>query len=193
MNARRLRVLLFALGFVPPFGIAVWLYPRILPTYQRAVLAAVNTCLGILSPVTEVRTLLTGRWEILVYRTHAESGVAYTLGSAHTGLLAFFQLVVLSALLVATPVGVKERFRLLACGIGLMFCFHVLCVAGCAYGIALIDNPRNAVAQSLPIVLGPFASGLAVVVWGLLTWRYWLAPIDLVATKDRKRATEPHR
>jgi hypothetical protein len=150
------------------------------------VLAAVNAFLASLSPVAEVRTLVTGRWEILVYAPHGDSGVAYTLGSANTGALAFFQLVVLSALLLATPVGVKERLRLLAGGIGLMFFFHVLCVAGCVYGIALIGNPRNFVAQSLPIVLGPFASGLAVVVWGLLTWRYWLAPIDLVAIRDPK-------
>ncbi len=175
MNLQRRRVLAFALAFIPPFVVAVWLYPSILPTYQRAVLASVNSFLAILSPVAEIRAVLAGRWQILVHRPNASGIVTYTLGSANIGLLTFFQLVVLSALLLATPVKLKERLRLFAYGIGVMFVFHLLCIAGCAYGMALIDNSKNVTFRSLPIILGPFASGLAVIVWSLLTWRYWLA------------------
>ena len=59
-----------------------------------------------------------------------------------------------------------------------MFALHVVCVAGCAYGMALIADPKSAVFRSLPIVLGPFASGLAVAVWAILTWRFWLGTFE---------------
>lgn len=174
MSPRARKVLAFALGFVPPFVIAVLLYPWILPGYQRAVLAVVNACLSLLPPVAEVRAVGAGRWDILVHSWHAKRVVTYGLKSPNIGLLTFSQVVVVSALLLATPVNVKERLRLFALGVVLMFCLHVLCVAGCAYGMALIDDSKNVVFRSLPIILGPFASGLAVVVWGVLTWSYWL-------------------
>lgn len=176
MSLQQRRVLVFALGFFPPFVVAACMYQSILPTYQGMVLAVVNAFLGLLSPTAEVHAVLTGRWQILVHRAHVEAAATYTLGSANIGLLTFFQLVVVSALLLATPVRLTERLRLLVCGIGLMFCLHVLCVAGCAYGMAVVGKPASPVFRSLPIILGPFASGLAVVAWSLLTWRYWLAP-----------------
>ncbi len=189
MNLRRREILIFALGFIPPLVVAVLLYPTILPAYQRAVLATVNMSLKLLSPLAEVRAVLTGRWQILVHSAHAGRVMTYTLGSANIGLLTFFQLVVLSALLLATPVKIKERLRLLACGIGLMFCLHVLCVAGCAYGMALIDNSKSVIFRSLPIVLGPFASGLAVVAWSVLTWRYWLASSEPATRRNVRTNT----
>jgi hypothetical protein len=180
-------VLAFVLGFVPPFVIAVLLYPRILPVYQRAVLAVTNAFLAMLSPAAEVRAVRSGRWEILVDSWHAKRVVTYALQSPNIGLLAFFQVVVLSALLLATPVGVKARLRLLAYGVGLMFILHVACIAGCGYGMALIDDSKSVVFRSLPMILGPFASGLAVVVWGFLTWSYWLGPIEQPAVRPRNR------
>lgn len=168
MTSHRRRIASFALGLIPPFIAGVWLYPRILPGYQRAVLSAANATLAFLSPVAAVRAVPGGRWQILA------GPASYTLGVANIGLLAFFQLVAVSALLLATPVRVRERLRLFALGVLLMFGLHVVCVAGCAYGMALISDPKSAVFRSLPIVLGPFASGLAVAVWAILTWRFWL-------------------
>jgi len=185
MILRPRSVWIFALGFVPPFMVAVWLYPSVLPGYQRAVFAAVNSILGVLSPLAEVRADLTGQWRILVHRPPTDHVVTYALRNANIGLLTFFQQVVLSALLLATPVGLKQRLRLLASGVGVMFCLHVSCVAGCAYGMAFIDNAKSPVFRSLPIILGPFASGLAVVAWSTLTWRYWLAPMAPATTSKR--------
>lgn len=175
MRPHHRRLAFFASGFIPLLVGAAWLYPSILPPYQRVVLGTVNAVLATLSPVAEVRAVLEGRWQVLVHRVHTGRIATYTLGGTNIGLSTFFQLVVLAALLLATPVSLKERLRLLCRGIGLMFAFHVLCVAGCAYGMALVDDSKSAVFRSLPIILGPFASGLAAVVWSLLTWRYWLA------------------
>lgn len=181
MTAERRRILRFALAFLPAFVAAACLYPLILPAYQRGVFAAVNTLLSSLNPVSEIRAVPAGQWQVLVHRAEAARVATYTLKSDNLALLSFFQLAMLSALLLATPVRVRERLRLWVSGIGLMFGLHVLCVAGCVYGMALVDNPKGLIFKSLPIILGPFASGLAVAAWGLLTWKYWLTPLELVA------------
>ena len=178
MTPHRRRIVRFALGLIPPFIVAVALYPRILPVYQRTVLLVANAVLAILSPVAEVRAAPSARWQILVHATSTSRPATYTLGIANIGMLAFFQLVAVSALLLATPVRARERLRLFALGVLLMFGLHVLCVAGCAYGMALISDPKSVVFRSLPIVLGPFASGLAVAVWAVLTWRFWLGSFE---------------
>src|SRR5260221_2291559 len=158
MTEERRRVLRFALAFLPAFVIAACLYPAILPAYQQGVFATVNTLLASLTPLSEIRAVLAGQWQILVHRAHGGRVVSYTLASENLGLLSFFQLVTLSALLLATPVKARERVRLCALGIGLMYVLHVLCVAGCAYGMALVDNPKRLGFKSLPIILCPFAS-----------------------------------
>jgi hypothetical protein len=177
MKRRAHRVAAFALGFFPPFAIAVWLYPTILPLYQRVVLGAVNAILSSLSPLAEVRAVAAERWEFLIHRGSAVGVATYAApGGENVGLLTFFHLVVLSAMLLATPLGLIQRLRLWAIGVGLMLGAHVFCVAGCAYGLAVIGDPGRFLFQALPILVGPLATASAIVIWGSLTWRYWLAP-----------------
>jgi len=195
MNRRRRSILVFALQFVPPFVIAVLLYPFILPAYQRAVLATANTVLAWLSPHGEIHAVPSGTWQVLVHGPSQRHPGTYLLKSANIGLLTFFQLVVLSALLLATPARWPQRLRLLSCGIAVMFGLHTLCVSGCVYGMAVIDDARSLTFRSLPIVLGPFASGLAVVVWIALTWPYWRAALTttVVTTAIAPRASDYSR
>lgn len=168
------RVFSFALGFFPPFLILVWIYPKILPVYQHAVLLASNGCLALVTPRSHVRIAPRDRWQVLVERPNSAHWASYDIGNV--SLLTFLGLIVVIPLLLATPVRLLERLRLLAFGIPLIVLVHVASVTVCTYLIGFIDDPKSYVMRSLPASLGPFGVGFAVLVWGLLTWRYWLAP-----------------
>lgn len=181
MNLDRRKVVLFGLQFIPPFVLLACVYSWIRPVYQAMVLGAANALLSRLAPLTEVRILQDGVWRVQLTRPDLEA--SFHIGGNEHSLVLFLSLLILPPLLLATPVRVGERLRLLTLGVVLLFVAHVVSVSACVYGMGLVNDPNSFVFRSLPKVLRLSSQGIAVSLWGLLTWRYWLPRVDAAGSQ----------
>ena len=171
MNPGQRRALLFGAQFLPAFAVLLFLYSWILPPYESAVVGCANAILSRLSPVTALHVEAGGRWRVHLERPDLEAN--FGIGSEHHATLLFLNLIVLPALLAATPVGARTRLRLVVTGIAILFALHVVFVAGCVYGMGVLNDPKSLVFRSLPRILRLSGQGLTVGLWGALTWRFW--------------------
>ena len=162
---------MFGAQFLPVFAGLLLIYSWILPPYESGVVACANSALGYLSPLASIRVMSVGRWR--VHMETPELAADFTVGGDHHATLLFLNLIILPALLFATPARLMARLRLVAMGVALLFVLHVLTVAGCVYGMSVINEPKSLVFRSLPRILRLSGQGLAIALWGALTWRYW--------------------
>ena len=185
MSPQRRRILLFAAQFLLVFSALATLYSRVLPVYEKLVISVANFLLANLSPLARIVLEPSGQWHADL--EHGARKWSVGIGSSeHAGLL-FLNLIILPALLLATPVRTRERIRLLGKGLTLLVGIHVLSVSACVYGLGLLEHPGGFLGSSLPSALRLGAQGVSIALWGLLTWRYWF-PDTLSATKGARRA-----
>jgi hypothetical protein len=166
------RVLRFSRDFLAAFVVLVVLYPWMLRSYERMVLGTANAVLAFLAPEAQIRIASDARWMVDVLSANPHWG--FTLGTARLGLLIYINLILLPALLVATPIRFRERLGLLARGVPILFGVHVASLIVCVHGMSCVcHDPASGTCQNLPGILTPGGQGMAVIVWGFLTWRYW--------------------
>ena len=174
-------------GFVARFvvvvvaGAALW--PWVVPPWQRAVAAVANP---LLAPTTRI-VLPAGGGQSYLHRRGAGDEVE-TVGFDRTGLaLQTLGLVLLPALMLATPPALRRRLGLLAPGLVLLFAVQVAAalawapVARCLNGDP--DDPWCGWAFGLLVASGQLS---AVAIWGAATWRSWIAAA-LPPSRDTKR------
>jgi hypothetical protein len=179
LNARKL--LLFSVQFVVFFLLLLWLYPKILPLYNQFALGLANTVLSGLTPPMRVEAAPDKSW-----RVHLLSGrPLFTLEADYLNLI-YLNLVLLPALLLATPVCFLQRLKLLSLGLLLLLGVHA------ASAIAIVHSevcqhydPSNLGCNWLEEVFATGGQLFSVVLWGLLTWRYWFP--KPVVTNERVR------
>jgi hypothetical protein len=166
------KVLLFGVSFIPLFVLFLWLYPNALPTYERVVIAVANPCLGRLSPPLEVEVNAQG--DIDAYALMYGGQRQPIFGQSYRPQVIYVNLVLLPALLLATPVEIRRRFQWLVLGLSLLFILHVLTMIVLLQSYQCLQRDPSSfpcfTVHGLALTSGQV---MAVVAWALLTWSYW--------------------
>ncbi len=177
MKPGLVRVLKFAASFVPLFAFSIVVYIQVLPSYERLVLATANRVLALFTPPTSLERPPDSGWVAYVAAAAAtpNSPRRLTAWPEFTRHLVFLSLALLPALLLATPAPWRTRPLLVAFGLVLLWIVHAMTLVVLVRGkLCLLGNPGSfACLWMLRLAL---ASGQisAAVLWGLLTWRWWI-------------------
>jgi hypothetical protein len=161
----------FLLWLVPLFVLFLWLYPRLAPMWARWVLLGANAGYRACSVPLELGTERGG--EALASYVALPSGGSEVIVTEHPENV-FLGLILVPALLLATPIDLRGRWRLFLAGVALLYLVHVLCIAVLFYELLRLRQGHS----------GPFSDWLfasilmsgqigSVVVWALLAGPYW--------------------
>ena len=171
MNPSLRKVLLFGVQFLPIFAVFLWLYPEVVPEYQRVVVTCANVVLDNLNPSMSIHINPQGGWE---FALSGPAGRAFKAGIGDL-TLAYLNLALLPALLLATPVAWRQRLQMLGWGCLLLFALHVLsAVVIVRVTLCLHYDRENLFCKSLLVLFATGGQVFGVALWALLTWRYWL-------------------
>lgn len=174
MNARGRDVLWFAGRFLLVFAVCLWLYPKVLPLYERVVLGAANQWLRAVSSPMMLGHHPQGHITGAVLRPDGQLQNV-PVGTSYRPEAAFAQLPLFAALLLATPM--KPRSLLLRglLGLLLVFSLHVLATL-------VVFHARHGLQVDPHSLWSAWLGALALTsgqigvfgIWALLTWSYWI-------------------
>jgi len=171
MNPSFRKVFLFGLQFLPFFAVFLWLYPKVVPGYQWVVVKFANTVLDSLNPSMSIHINEQGGWD---FTLAGPAGRGFDAGIGNL-TLAYLNLALLPALLLATPVKWRQRLRMLGWGGLLLFVLHGLAaVVIVRVTLCLHYDRENVFCKSLLVLFATGGQVFGVALWALLTWRYWL-------------------
>jgi hypothetical protein len=117
--------------------------------------------------------------ERIVFRFADGVTLRTRIATEHVLDAVYLSLALLPALLLATPMRLGARLRLLGLGLLLLLACHVLTTLGLASSlrcVALRDQGLSCRFVAQNVKIGGQVS--AALLWALLTWRYWLAPAE---------------
>jgi hypothetical protein len=173
VNPARRSILRFGLAFLLLFPLCLWLYAGVAAHYRAGVLRAVNLVLERREPPVRIAEGDDGVWRTST-RPWGELPVELPLYQVEPGSLhlLFVNLALLPALLLATPVSLGRRLRLLALGLGLAYVCHVATVLGLASVPEGGDSRLGRALLRRLLETGGQSAGFLQ--WGILTWRIWL-------------------
>jgi len=169
------RIGAFALQFLPVFALLVALFPWTAPAWRAALRAGATPILAGFRPPTHIAVTPEGAWRYVdVNRAGQE---LETLFLDHDGLtLQSLNLVLLPALLLATPGAPKRRLARLGLGLALLFALQLAgVVAWGPVGRCLTRRPGDRVCATLFYGMISGGQALSFAIWGLLGWRAWLS------------------
>lgn len=173
MTPRFRDVLAFGLGFLPVFLVLLWLYPHVLPVYERAVLGLANAWLGAGTSPLYVEARPDGALEL--YSVAGTERRRLTREPFQRPYAVFLSLALLPALLLATPVRVAVRARLMLLGLLLLYALHVVVVIALLRAqLCLAADPGSRVCTWVMALTVTSGQTGAVTLWALLSWRYWM-------------------
>jgi hypothetical protein len=173
MKPLRHRALSFALQFVPLFVVTLLAYTFIVPGYQKLVLGTSNAITEQLSPRMRIDVKDDGGWQLFV-RSDRGRPKPRTQWDAFVPHLVLLGLAVLPALLLATPVPIPTRLKMLGIALPLLFLTQVASVTLLVWGTQCLREAPGTF-YCLWILRVVYTSGQisAAVLWALLTWRFW--------------------
>lgn len=175
MQLSRRKVVLFGLYFLPLLAVLAMLYPRILPGYHDFLLGAANPFARSFSPPLQIEKAEEGAWRIFRLEPGGEQKRVFSIPGKSLEQI-HMSLILLPALLLATPVGIRSRLGLLAAGLGLLVLLqvasHLLFVW--AWVQYQDTDPQNPFYKLIVVSHSTAGQVYPVVLWGLITWRYWL-------------------
>ena len=176
MQPRLRRSVVFAETFVHLFLVLLWLYPKALPVYQRTTTGAANPVLRAMGPPYEIALDAEGNWIASRVMDDGTREPHYRAAASDRHLL-YLNLALLPALLLATPIDLVSRLRLLGWGVVLLFAFHVAMEISLLRVARCLDlDPGNRLCAWVWANLRIAGQSFAVLQWSLLTWRHWLPP-----------------
>lgn len=174
MKADLRRVLGFALRFVPIFLVLLGIYLKALPWYRPIPEGVANSIMELQSPPTRIESSTQRGWRAYVRDPHDQR--VLTEWEPFVVHLLFLNMVLLPALVLATPAPIRDRLRLAAWAIPLLVMVQALSLVGLVRGqLCLAGSPGSFLCLWLLRLV--YASGQlsAAVLWSILTWRFWLA------------------
>jgi len=164
------------------FGAFVLVYPWIAPGYRTALRVAANPLLRTLPDPARVETNEDGGWNIAPVSGH---GTVFFVTPDDLDLN-HAALILLPALLLATPGTARKRLERLAVGVGALFALHAVSIVPWVAALrCLRHHPDSLTCLFSYSVFGAGSQTYAFVVWGALTWRLWLPSGDPGAPTSR--------
>jgi hypothetical protein len=160
------------LALIPLLVLFVALYPAVMRVYPPVVHRAANLLTERLSPPSRIVFDSGGYWRAYSIRPDGTERRLHEWGPNLDTL--YVSLVLLPALLLATPTGLVGRLRLLGIGLVLLFVVHLLSVIGLMRGYVCSDRTQAGfVCMWLLRIVYTSGQVAAFVLWILLTWRHW--------------------
>lgn len=164
------------------FGAFVLAYPWVAPAYRSALRVAANPLLRLLDDPARIETLEDGGWEILPV---SGRGTAFFVTPADLDLN-HAALILLPALLLATPGSARKRVERLLVGVAALFVLHSVSIVPWVASLGCLrHDPDRVICSYSYSVFGSGSQIYAFVVWGGLTWRLWLPAGDTGAPVSR--------
>lgn len=163
----------FALRFLPIFLIFLAIYLQVLPWYRAVPEGVANSLMEWMEPQTRIEALPGGGWQ--AYRSAGGAEAGLLRWEPFVVHLIFLNLVLLPALLLATPGPIPGRLRLAGWGIALVVLVQALSLVGLVRGhLCLATSPGGFLCLWLLRLV--YASGQlsAAALWALLAWRFWV-------------------
>jgi len=182
------KIVSFGLLVVPLFLVFLAIYLWVWPAYNTLVTDTANFATKRMSPPTylEPRRAWGGGWRGFAF-TDSEGQIFLRTWTNPTAHLMYISMVILPALLLATPAPIKTRFKLLAIAIPLLFLSHVVSVVTLMRTTYCLKvSPGNF--PCLWALRFAYSSGqfFAGIFWLLMTWRHWFSgPLALLGTKPK--------
>jgi hypothetical protein len=177
MTPNTRKIVSFGLLVIPVFLVFLGLYLWIWPTYNELVTDTANLVTKRMSPPTylEKRRSWGGGWKGFAF-TDTEGQVFIRAWTNPTAHLMYLSMVILPALLLATPAPIKTRFKLLAIAIPLLFASHVVSVVLLMRTTFCLKYTPGTFA-CLWALRFAYSSGqfFAGIFWLMMTWRYWFS------------------
>lgn len=172
MSFDRRKAAWFALTFLPVFALAIWLYPHLLPPWERAVLLLSNPVLESFTPSLTVRVVDAGALFAYIIEPDGTQKAFFT--RPYQPYVIFISLVLLPSLLLATPVSPRDRLRLLLYGMLLLYAIHVITIIALfRVYLCLMQSPGATMCTWIKGLLLTSGQITPVAAWGLLTWKHW--------------------
>jgi hypothetical protein len=161
----------FAARFLLVLLVGALVWPWVAPRWQRAVAAAAGP---LLAPTTVIVPTRDGGQSYIHRRGPGDE--VETLALARDGLaLQTLGLVLLPALVLATPLALRTRLALLVPGVALLFALQVATtVAWAPVARCLNGDPSDPLCSWAYWSLTTGGQLQGVALWGLLTWPAWL-------------------
>ena len=170
------RVLGFGLRFVPIFLLLLAAYLATISWLPAGPQAAANLVMQRLDPPTRLERLPAGGWRAWAEGRPGQERV-FVRWEPFVVHLLFLNMVLVPALVLATPASLAARLRLVGWAIPLILVVQTLALIGLVRGqLCLVSSPGSFLCLwQLRLV---YASGQlsAALLWAGLTWRYWLPP-----------------
>jgi|GEM_PF-2437072 len=176
MNINQRKILFFGIQFCLFFLVCLLLYPKILPGYQEIVFYMVEPLLQYLTPNKYIHIVTDAKvgWRIDVFEP--EIGKKWFFGIDNQQLsMIYMNLVLVPAIFLATPVGIKKRLHLFCRGVSLLLIVHVLSVTAFVYVWSTFYPipEKHQLCQHIIALFSPGGQVFAVVIWCSLTWKHW--------------------
>lgn len=174
--------------FLPLFAGFLVVYRVIVRPYNAVVVALANAVLSNLQPEIHITINAMGGWDF------KPAGPAGPTFNAAIGDLtfAYLNIALLPALVLATPMKLIERARTLLWGLLVMFGLHVISpVVIVRAMLGLYYDPESVLCHWLLFVFATGGQVFGVVLWALLTWRFWLEHLVPPATVPDGPASLP--
>jgi hypothetical protein len=173
----RPRLWTFGLTFLPALLLSALLYPVVRPAYAGLARSATNLLLAFVGQPLQIDADADGNWRVWRLEGGSSSEVFGIPPESLTHI--YLGLVLLPALLIATPVTWPVRLRLLARGLLLLLAVQVLSHATfvCAWAHYKGTNPSSVVSGWIMLVHSTGGQIFPAALWGFLTWRHWF-PAD---------------
>ncbi len=179
MRPGRRKVLSFAAVFVPLLLALVLVYPWLQPLYRDALRGVADPVAATFSPPLRIEATDEGGWRILRERPDRSRAAVFSIPGKSLRQI-HISVVLLPALLLATPVDWRTRLRLLGLGcLALVLAQLVLHLVFVRSWVAFqYSNPGNPLYRLLHVTHSTAGQVFPVMLWALLTWRYWLPGPD---------------
>jgi hypothetical protein len=172
MNPGPRKVLLFGLAFTPLFVFFLWLYPRILAPYEGLVLSVANPFLNLSSPPLRIEVDARGDIEAFASVSPGESRPLF--GQEYAPHVIYLNLVFLPALVLATPIPLKQRGLNLILAMLFLFVLHVLTMIVLLKSyLCLLQDSSDFSCFSVHGVALTSGQVMGVAVWALISWSCW--------------------
>ncbi len=163
----------FVLLALPLLAVCLGFYAVLIQRYESAVARVANLALARLSRPFLLEVDPDGT--LALYAITSDGARKLTTPRAH-GI--YLSLALLPALVLATPVPLRDRLRWLLFSMPLLFASHVLAVLAMYWAyLVLRDEPRNLPYEVLYGLSVRSGQLIAVALWALFTWRFWIRPL----------------
>jgi hypothetical protein len=167
------KLLRFLALFTPVFIVLLILYPSIVKFYEPWVLGAANAFMVRMEPPTQMANDSGGAWRAYDIR----DGYRRQFTSWHKGVkyLHYLSLVLVPALLIATPAPWPVRLRLLLLLLPLLWLEHTIAIIGVVRMHYCVALERGHTLCKIGMRIANTSGQLfGAALWALLTFRYWI-------------------